>query len=534
MTNGKKTMRSAVATLCAVAVIGTGLASTNVVAMAASAGSPYNVTVGVGSNATEVRFTWSSDSAVAGQLQIAKTSDVQNGNFPSNSTKQAASEKMTATEGVLDNPQNSDHPISSFLDESGAALTDEYANKVTVSGLSANTSYTYRVGDGTTWSKNYTFKTDAPAKNFSFLAFGDPQLGASGNLDNDRAGWASTLKKVSAKYPNVNLMFSLGDQVNDYNHLYTQQKEYNAFFNPSADTDYLQTHLLAAFSGNHDFQMGKYYSFHYNQPNLSALGQTKTNQVDDNNGDYWFRYGSTLFMVLEGNNFYDVSAHDAFMNQAIAANKDAKWKIATFHQAPYSEANHDGATTADDDVMFMRNNWTKLMDKYDIDLVMNGHDHYYTRSYQMQAGSPVDTVKTHEVTNPKGTVYFTLDSGSGSKYYKYNTTADHSFSSLGWQNNVPTYTYANVTDDAFTLTTYTVNSETPIDTYTISKKAASAAAGNISAAPVKGTSSVTPTASNPRTGDEGNGTYLAAGIAIVTFLAAAGCVMVLKKKKVNQ
>ena len=55
--------------------------------------------------------------------------------------------------------------------------------------------------------------------------------------------------------------------------------------------------------------MGKYYSYHYDQPNLSTLGQTKTNGVNDNNGDYWYRYGNTLFMSLEGNNFYDVSAH---------------------------------------------------------------------------------------------------------------------------------------------------------------------------------------------------------------------------------
>ncbi len=166
------------------------------------------------------------------------------------------------------------------------------------------------------------------------------------------------------------------------------------------------------------------------------------------------------------------------------------------------------------------------MDKYDVDLVLNGHDHYYTRSFQMYGGVPVDTVKTHQVTNPKGTVYFTLDSGTGSKYYKYNTTADHSFSAFGWQNNVPTYTYANVTDNAFTLTTYAVNSDTPIDTYTISKNAGTAV-------PAKSTAAA-PTTSNPRTGDEETGTYLTAIFAVAALLIAAGCALVLKKRKVNQ
>ncbi|QNK40327.1 purple acid phosphatase family protein [Caproicibacter fermentans] len=516
----QKAVKTIAAAFCALTVMGAAL---GIPAQAASASAPYNITIGIGSTETEVRFCWQSGNSAAGQLQIAKTSDMKNNSFPADSTKQAAVAKMTATEGVLNNPKNTDQSIGSFQDESGAALSDEYSDKVTVGGLVPNTSYTYRVGDGTTWSKTYTFQTKSAKDGFSFAAFGDPQMGASGNLANDQAGWANTLKKVYSKYPSLNFLFSMGDQVNNYDHLYTQQKEYNAFFNPDSSADYLQAHILAAYSGNHDFQMGKYYSFHYNQPNLSTLGQTKTNNVDDNNGDYWFRYGNTLFLVLEGNNFYDVSAHDAFLKQAIDANKDAKWKVVSFHQAPYSEANHDGATSADDDTMFMRKNWTKLMDKYQIDIVLNGHDHYYTRTYQMYGGSAVSTVKKGQVTNPKGTVYLTLDSGSGSKYYKYNATADHSFSAVGWQNNEPTYTYAKVTGDTFTLTTYKTSSDTPIDTYTITKTSASPTAAVSTTAPASA-------ASNPKTGDREGGTYLYAALAALALIVAAGCIAALRKK----
>ena len=175
----------------------------------------------------------------------------------------------------------------------------------------------------------------------------------------------------------------------------------------------------------------------------------------------------------------------------------------------------------------MRKNWTKLMDKYGIDVVLNGHDHYYTRSFQMSGGSPVNTVKTNAVTNPKGTVYFTLDSGSGSKYYKYNTTKDHSFSAFGWQNNVPTYTYAKVTDNTFSLTTYATNSDKAIDTYTITKAKATPVAqtGKTSEAAV----------TSPKTGDNnGSDIYLIFTIAAGAFLIAAGCFIVIKKRKANQ
>ncbi len=529
MPMSKKAIHALAAVVCALAVAGGSAAAQGTAAYAATASAPpYNITVGIGGGESEVRFAWLSNSSATGELQIAKTSDVKGGNFPAGSTKQAATAKITATEGVLDNPKNTDHPVSSFTDAGGAPLIDEYSSKVTVGNLAPNTSYTYRVGDGTAWSSSYTFQTRSPANGFSFVAFGDPQIGASGNAANDAAGWANTLSKVTSKYPDANFLFSMGDQVNDYDHIYKQQQEYQGFFNPSSSVNYLQTHVLAEFSGNHDFQMGKYYSFHYNQPNLSTLGQTQTNGAADNNGDYWFRYGSTLFMNLEGNNFYDVSAHDSFLKQAVAANPGTKWKVVSFHQAPYSEANHDGATSSDDDVMFMRKNWTKLMDKYAIDIVLNGHDHYYTRSFQMYGGSPVNTVKAHAATNPKGTVYFTLDSGSGSKYYKYNTTADHSFSALGWQNNVPTYSYVNVTDKTFSVTTYATNSDTSIDTYTITKSAA------VPTAATTGTAAAAGTASNPKTGDNSGSTFAIFAVAAAALLAAIfSAVVIIRRKAVR-
>lgn len=417
---------------------------------------PYNITTGVGSDISEARFTWISASPTAAQVQIAKTEDVKDGKFPAKSTYTGKSVPMSATEGILDNPNNTEKS------------TGEYSNKVTVKKLATGTIYSYRVGDGKKWSPVYTFRTAQP-DSVSFAAFGDPQIGASGDLEHDRAGWLKTLETVTGQHPDITMLFSAGDQVNDYDSLAKQQDEYGKFFNPDSEKNYVQSYQLAEDEGNHDLQMGKYYSFHYNQPNSSELGQTVNSKITNNDGDYWFTYGPALFIMLEGNNFYDTAAHDEFMAKAIAANKNAAWKIVSFHQAPYSEANHAAAHDPDDDVLFMRQNWTKLMDKYSIDTVINGHDHYYTRTFQMLNGMPVDTNKVNTVTSPKGTVYFTLDSGSGSKYYKYNTSSDHSFSAAGWQNNQPTYSYVTITKKQFAITTYTTETGNIIDTYTINK-----------------------------------------------------------------
>jgi acid phosphatase type 7 len=418
---------------------------------------PYNITVGVGSDISEARFNWISGSSLAPQVQLAKATMVKNGRFPANSTYTGIVLPVSATEGVQDKPTNAE------------SATGEYSDKVTVGDLSSGTAYSYRVGDGKIWSSVYTFKT-GNLSSISFAAFGDPQMGASGDLEHDRAGWKKTLETVTKKHPDINFLFSLGDQVNDYDSLSKQQAEYKVFLNPDSDRNYMQEYQLAAFEGNHDHQMGRYFSFHYNLPNVSELGQTSNNNSLNNDGDYWFTYGPALFMILEGNNFYDTAAHSQFIEKALSANKGVKWTIVAFHQAPYSEANHAAANKPDDDVMFMRQNWTKMMDTYHIDVVMNGHDHYYTRTWQMYSGMPVDTVKTDTVTNPKGTVYITLDSGTGSKYYKYNTSADHSFSAVGWQNNQPTYSYITMTGSQFKITTYETDTGSIIDTYTINKK----------------------------------------------------------------
>jgi acid phosphatase type 7 len=418
---------------------------------------PYNVTVGVGSNISEVRFNWISGSAAAPLVKLAETKKIQKSRFPANSTYTGISVPVIATEGVQDNPDNAE------------TATGEYACRVTAENLKADTSYSYCVGDGQNWSSIYTFTT-GNEKSISFAAFGDPQMGASGDLEHDRTGWQKTIGEVIKNHHDVNFLFSLGDQVNDYDSLVKQQAEYKVFLNPDKAHDYLQDYQLAVLEGNHDHQMGKYYSYHYNLPNVTDLGQTVNNKALNNDGDYWFSYGPVLFIILEGNNFYDTAAHEQFMEDAIAADKNAKWKVVAFHQAPYSEANHATADKPDDDVLFMRQNWTKLMDTYHIDVVLNGHDHYYTRTWQMKGGMPVDTTQTDTVTNPMGTVYITLDSATGSKYYKYNTGSDHSFSAVGWQNNVPTYSYVTVSGSQFRITTYETDSGAVIDTYTINKK----------------------------------------------------------------
>lgn len=470
-----------------------------------SASQPTDVSFNVGSDETQYGFNWITSAETQGtQVQVAKASEVVNGAFPSDCRTFSGSQSQTYfTEGVEDN--------------SGAKTTagGTYAHRVTVSDLDKNTSYVYRVGDGNAadWSTSYQFTTGSGSDSFSFLAFGDPQIGAGKSVASDEAGWQDTLNKALNKYPSTSFLLSLGDQVNNYDHRSNQDDEYAAYFSPSQ----LFTYPLAALEGNHDYQMGEYYGYHYNFPNQNGqYGATSFN----NDGDYWFRRGDTLFMVLNANNLYTAD-HDEFLQKAVAANPGVKWKVAAFHQSLYSEANH----VADTDVMSRRSTWPQMLDKYGIDLVLQGHDHSYTRTYQMYNGAPVSSDVASSVTNPKGTVYVTLDSASGSKYYPFKSSVPAVYSAVRWQQNEPTFTDVQVSGTNLVLTTYRTDDMSVIDTYTINKPAATPAA----ASPA-GTAKVTPAspapsaaqAENPHTGMSG-----ATPIALLAVLASAAFVLVI-------
>src|SRR5699024_10813030 len=96
---------------------------------------------------------------------------------------------------------------------------------------------------------------------------------------------------------------------------------------------------------------------------------------------------------------------------------DVKWKTVIFHNSVYSTASH----VNDGDIIKRREQLPAEFENLDIDVVLMGHDHVYTRTYMMveENGSIVPD-KTEEVqssvTNPEGVLYLTASSASGSKY----------------------------------------------------------------------------------------------------------------------
>lgn len=388
---------------------------------------PYYVTLQPGSDETSMNFNWITPTAgSASKVQIAKASEMIN--------------KYTFPETA-----------HVFTGAGMAVTSDIYSNKAVVTGLESSTQYAYRVGDGTHYSKVYTFTTQDP-ESYSAIFVGDPQIGASGNIVSDALAWQNTVSKALDAFGSASFILSAGDQVDTAD----SDDQYLGFFSPPE----LAEMPLAPTIGNHDDNV--FYRFAYNLPNESS-----TYGLTNAGGDNWFTYGNTLYIVLNSNN-QSATAHDAFINEAItAAGDNIKWKVVMFHHSIYSSASH----STDSDILSRRSDLYPIFDKYDIDVVLAGHDHCYTRSYQMLGGvaQKAQTVDDQgRVLNPTGTLYITADSASGSKYYDFKS-ADTDYMATRWQEKVPSYSNITVTNDTFTITTYRVDNGAVIDTYSISK-----------------------------------------------------------------
>lgn len=77
---------------------------------------------------------------------------------------------------------------------------------------------------------------------------------------------------------------------------------------------------------------------------------------------------------------------------------DAIWKFAVFHFPPYTNR---------EPYIEIENEWVPLFDQYGVDVVMNGHFHYYLRTQPMKGGEVVSA-------NDRGTTYI-MSVGTDSK-----------------------------------------------------------------------------------------------------------------------
>ena len=429
--------------------------------------------------------------------------------------------------------------LASFEGTSAAvdsSLTDGEAysyNHVTVTGLQPNTTYYYTVEKSGAETEVQTYTT-GDFESAQILYVGDPQIGASKGQPqngeelvadsgaantaarNDGFAWDRTLDIAVEQNPGLDFVISAGDQVNKTGQ--AKEEEYAGYLAPDA----LASLPVATTIGNHD-SLNPDYMYHFYNPNQTGYGETEAG------GDYYYSYGSGLFIVLNTNN-YNVAEHEQAIREAVASDPDATFRIVTIHQDIYGS----GLDHSDTDGMILRTQLTPIFDEYDIDVVLQGHDHTYSRTkllygdgqthgtyefrlnedgsdydwdnaYNTQTDEQIplypeegdtagqaahdafqadnncytiEDVEGNTVTNPQGILYMTANSASGSKFYEL-ISSQQDYVAARSQNWLPSYSVINLTADSFSIDTYQITDNGTVekidDTFTIRKTADTAA-----------------------------------------------------------
>lgn len=451
-----------------------------------------------GADATKMNYAWYSKTADEAKVRVSTNADMS---------------KTTEVNGSNTYSENYKEFTGTSKEYKKIDDVTYYANKVTITELKENTTYYYQCLVDGKWTSVKKFKT-GDTSNFSFLYVGDPQIGASKGQTptesseaqsadiaarNDAFSWNKTLTAAISEHSDVDFIVSAGDQINNTGDDNGQEREYAGFLS----ADVLSNVPVAPTIGNHDSKFANYQN-HFNVPNAYTEEQNATPAGND----YYYTYGDVLFIVLNTNN-YNCADHEALIKKAEQAAPNAKWKIVTFHHDIYGS----GYDHSDSDGIVLRTQLTTLLDKYDIDVVLQGHDHTYSRSYMLTSDGNTHTAYTKDnvkdeylnvkdgktddsaalsskqeylnqnlcykivdktqgtINNPEGVLYMEANSATGSKYYNLISTQQDYIAERS-QTWTPTYSVVNVTSDSFTINTYDVNTGDKIDnSFTITKKA---------------------------------------------------------------
>jgi len=327
-----------------------------------------------GEEPDQVVLTWSEDPATTQTVQWRTGPGVSKGavaylkadkyhSFSSADPKIVeASSKRYRSPSVLNDPMN-------------------YRHEVTLAGLEPDAEYVYAVGDGTAdgWGALHRFRT-APRRHkaFSFIYMGDVQNGIH--------DWGLFLERSHSAHPETAFYLLGGDLIN----WGIDRDNWDEFFAHASPVFAEKT--LMPVVGNHEaYGPGRHPTLYLDFFDLPEEGP----EGIEPERAYHFTYGDALFVVLDS---MEPAEPQARWLDKVLSSSSATWKIVSFHFALY-------ASESDRDYKAIREAWVPVIDRHEVDLVLQGHDHVYGRTYPMRAHRPV-------VPGEQGTIYVTAYAGT--------------------------------------------------------------------------------------------------------------------------
>lgn len=276
-------------------------------------------------------------------------------------------------------------PKSEFLDFKGVKT---WHHSSLIKGLQPHTTYAYRVGNDDAWSEWINFKTTNDKDDrIKLIYFGDVQ-------SNIRSLWTRVAKQAVKTVSDAEIILYAGDIVNRGNNL----NEWEDWFVASGNMH--QSIPIMPAAGNHDhgdsesgkYEISAYWNKQFKVPSNGAAGLEGTSYYVDVKNVRFVVFNTEMFDTYEK----DRDSQMEWLKKVLANNKQ-KWLIMLFHHPIYS-------TKKNRDNVELRRLVKPLIDRFKVDLVLQGHDHTYARGKEkipMSATGESHATYVVSVSGPK-------------------------------------------------------------------------------------------------------------------------------------
>ena len=235
-------------------------------------------------------------------------------------------------------------------------------HEVTLTGLTPDTRYFYRVASAGVTSAMHHFHTAPEAgQPFRIAAWGDNQNGPD--------VFATVLQGIAGAHPYF--LLGVGDHVQDGKDAELWKTQ---LFGP-ARALFHEVAFYAAI-GNHEKNASHLYDL-YSYPH--------TDDIDNHESFYSFTYGNAFFLVINTNLiFFPVVDYETeistWLREQVASPEaqNATWRIALAHEPGYAEAWGDGSCTYEG-YLPVREFLMPLLEEHHFHAYLSGHTHGYER-----------------------------------------------------------------------------------------------------------------------------------------------------------
>lgn len=314
-----------------------------------------------------------------------------------------------------DTPDTLKLEASSAIVSSRSGKSKFYQTEIT--GLEAGAKYHYRVTNAPEASDWYSFSIPYPDSTLSFIYLGDIQ-------DQEEGSTRDIFRTIHAQYPNVSFWALGGDAIERPTDAYWK------YWYSTMDSVAGRTPIIAA-TGNHEYLKGLVKTL---DPRWTYTFSNPENGPKEFEGrSYFINFKDLCYIVIDTDGIQgpvSLYRHRKWLKEVLAANT-RKWKIVMMHHPVYSV--RDGRNN-----FYVRYMFRPLFETYGVNLVLQGHDHGYSR------------ITTKDAQNQKKCPVYIVSSSSPKAYnIGFNTIHDR----LG--SNLQLYQYITIQGDTLRFKAFT-------------------------------------------------------------------------------